>query len=293
MELRSGKIKRIWIDAKTGSGDGTYTLELFEPLRPKKVSSTWIPQLLGEGGFNPKGDKLLEFWGLIKKEDFNKYYELRGAIAEDLLQGILEAKGHTVKRFPKEENDYDYFQYQENNNEPLNRLYRYFGGLPDLVSKLNDETFLYEVKSKELEKMEDIIANPPQYEVMQGKTLALLYGLNKVVMVWFFFTDAIVRQMYSAVQSTVPFDLEKALEAFKSQVPNMVFKKDYQIFRKDYEFSQREHLELMKDAYKYADGFRQTLTVKASDLSKKMASQLFKLEGELEDEFKPKNKRTK
>lgn len=281
MKISKKNIKRIHID---GGSDmqGKIRFEIFAPLKQRKISSTWFPQLLGVGGFATKGDKLLDFYGLTEKETFQNFYTLRGAIAEDLLESILKAKGYTVKRFTKEDNDYDYFQYDEGGN----KLYKYFGGLPDLVSEKNGIVELYEVKSKDMSDLKKIEQEPPEYEIMQGKDLAFLYGLDKVSMVWFLFSDDVMRKMYLSVESSSPFNLETAVKNFREKLPTLKYNVDYKIIRKDYTINKREILEQLKDVYKYAETFRQTLTIDIKDLSKEMYRDIFKLEKEIEDELR-------
>ena len=68
--------------------------------------------------------------------------------------------------------------------------------MPDIVAKKEDEVMLCEVKKQRFGTQKIFVdENPPQTEVMQGKILALLYGLDKVAMVWFLFDDDIARKM--------------------------------------------------------------------------------------------------
>ncbi len=289
MKLKTKNVKQIHIN---GSNDGTpadITFELFTPLNKKKMSSTWFPQLLGEGGFNPKGDKLLSFWGMTQAEPFDDYYTVRGEVAERELVKVLQKKGYKVKRYSAKEYDYDYFKHDPESTEKLNSLYKYFSGLPDIVyTNEKGEEFLLEVKSKEHDKMEKIIANLPDYEILQGEQLALLYGLDTVGMTWVFFKDDVVRNLYMATTSTSPFDLEKSLEYFYEKMPQLKYGDHYEIHKKDVKFSKQEVLEQMKEAYKYAETFRQTLTVNMADLSKEMVRDIFNLEREINE--KPKRK---
>ena len=57
-----------------------------------------------------------------------------------------------------------------------------------------------------LERKKFVDENPPQTEVMQGKILALLYGLDKVAMVWFLFDDDIARKMKNVAEEVQPYD---------------------------------------------------------------------------------------
>lgn len=281
MTLKTKNIKRIHINGGDGADKGTISFELFEPLKHKKVSSTWVPQLLGVSEYNTVGDKLLEFYGLLKGDEFNNYYSLRGAIAERIIVNSLKKKGYNVKVFKE---GYDAFPFNENSDNKLNALYKYWGGLPDIVYEKEGQTILLEVKSKELDAKEKIETNPPHYEIMQGKILALLYGLDSVTMSYVMFSDKVSRNMYLSISE--PFDLQKSVEDFDSKMPTLKYKEDFEIINKEYVINKPQLLLQMKEAYKYAETFRQTLTVKASDLSKPVYKMLFQLESELENDFK-------
>ncbi len=284
MKLTSKNIKRIHINGSNDLSSGSIRFELFKPLGTRKVSSTWLPQLLGVGGFQTKGDKLLEFWGLLKGDTFDKYYELRGEIAERLLVDMLRAKQYDVKRFSAKEYDFDLFKFDENDERKHTKLYKYFGGLPDIVYNNTKEDILLEVKSKDLDALDKIINTPPEYEIMQGKQLALLYGLDKVTMTYVLFSEKVVRKMYFAMpQDDEPFDLEASIVKFHTAMGKMEYgkDKDYFIVRRTYSIDKQELLSEMKKAYKYAEGFKQTLTVSMDDISKDVKSQIFALEREI------------
>ena len=54
-----------------------------------------------------------------------------------------------------------------------NKLYKYFGGLPDLIYEKDGVEELIEVKSKELVKKQYVENNPPKTEIMQGKNVSV------------------------------------------------------------------------------------------------------------------------
>lgn len=282
MSLIKSKIKRIYINGANDLKVGTVTFEMFEQPKHKKVSSTWVPSLLGMNSFTEKGDKLLEFYGLAKGAEFDNYYSLRGSIAESIIVNALNKKGYEVKVF---KNGFDHFVYDENDTEnKLNSLYKYFGGLPDIVYKKENEVILLEVKSKDMGTEEKIQTNPPQYEILQGKILGLLYGLKKITMAYVFFSDNVARKMYLSLPN--PFKLETALEQFNEKMPNLKYKEDFNIINVEYNIDRVEILNQMKEAYKYAETFRQTLTVKLDELSAPLRKEIFALEREIEDELK-------
>jgi len=272
-------MKRIHIVGDNGSEQAKVIFEVFEPLKKKKLTSTWFPTLYGASTFNKKGDEALRFYGLLEGDEFDNYYSLRGAIAERIVVKALQSKGYHVQTF---KDNFDAFLYTK---EGDNVLYKYFGGLPDIVYETQDgKRFLIEVKSKDLEKKQYVEKNPPETEIMQGKMLAFLYGLDSVRMTYVLFSDDAIRKMYLSLPS--PFNLENALKDFDSKMPTLTLNKDYEIIVKDYHISKPELLEQMKTAYKYADGFRQTLTLLASDISKDVFSQIFETEKKLEEDFK-------
>ncbi len=281
MKIKSANIKSINIDGNKG----IITFQLFQPLKPKKISSTWIPQLLGLSEFSKRGDKLLEFWGFAEKEPFDDVYTLRGEVAELLIVKALEAKGFKPKRYDKNEYDYDLFKYDgtKGDDNKLNKLYKFFSGLPDVVYRDENKVIrLLEVKAKDFGKLG---SNPYGYEIMQGRILAMLYGVDEVVMTAIYFSDSVMRNFYMcSTTDGERFDLEKSLKLFWNKYPNGLQygkDKDYFIEKKVVEVKKYELIEDMKEAYKYAETFRQTLTIKISDLSQPTYSEIFKLESEI------------
>lgn len=283
VQLKSRNIKRIHIVGSDGNEPTKVVFEVFQPLQKKKLTSTWFPELLGLSNFNMRGDKLLAFYGFTEKEEIEEYYKVRGAIAEALVLNMLNKKGYKFQTF---KDTFDIFLYNEaKRDDKLNTLYKYFGGLPDIIyQNENGGEFLLEVKSKEMAKREYVEKNPPITEIKQGRMLALLRGVNKVGMTYVLFSDAMQRHIYATM--TAPFDLEKSLQAFWGKYPNPKFKEDYDIVLKNYDVKPQELLEEMKSAYKYADGFRQTLTIEYDDLSSEMRKQILELEREIEEENK-------
>lgn len=279
MKLKSKNVKRIHILATDGNEPSKVVFEVLQPLKKKKVTSTWFPELLGKSNFNTKGDKVLEFYGLAEGEPFNNYYSLRGFVAERIIQDALKSKGYNIAIF---KDNFDAFQHDGTKDDKLNTLYKYFGGLPDIVytdDKGNE--ILVEVKSKDLEKLDYVKNTPPETEIMQGRMLAFLKGLDKVAMTYVLFSEEVARKMYLCIDDE--FNLANSVKMFDDKMPNLKYKVDYDIIRKDYDVKPQELLQQMKEAYKYADGFRQTLTVLFSDLSSDIRKQIFALEKELEE----------
>lgn len=271
---------RIHIIGQNGDEPSKVLFEVFEPLKKKKLTSTWFPNLYGASNFNTKGDEVLRFYNLLEGDVFNPFYTLRGYVAEKIVQESIKKKGYPYKIF---KDNFDIFLYEKDGD---NKLYKYFGGLPDLIYEKDGREELIEIKSKEIAKKDFIEKNPPETEIMQGKMLALLRGLKKVRMTYVFFSEKVERAMYMCMPN--PFNVEVAYEEFQKKMPNLIYKTDYDIVVKDYEINNNELLEQMITAYKYADGFRQTLTLPLDDFSANVKKQIFELERELEEEFKKK-----
>jgi hypothetical protein len=280
VKLKSRNIKRIHIIGQNGNEPSKVMFEIFEPLKKKKITSTWFPNLYGASDFNKKGDEVLKFYNFLEGDAFNNFYSLRGFIAERIIQDSIKKKGYPYRIF---KDTFDIFLYTK---EGDNKLYKYFGGLPDLIYEKDGSERLLEVKSKELVKKNYVESNPPQTEIMQGKMLALLRGLDRVSMTYVLFGEKAERSMYLAMNS--PFDLQVSVKKFDEIMPVLKYKEDYEIVVKDYTVNKNELLEQMKTAYKYADGFRQTLTLNLDDLSEEVRKQIFELEMELEEDFKKK-----
>lgn len=280
MKLKSKNIKRIHIIGQNGDEPSKVMFEVFEPLRKKKITSTWFPNLYGASDFNKKGDEALRFYNLLEGDEFNNFYSLRGYVAEKLVQDSIAKKGYPFKIF---KDTFDIFLYTSEND---NKLYKYFGGLPDLIYEKDGSERLLEVKSKDVEKKENLEKKPPLTEIMQGKMLALLRGLDRFYMTYVLFSEKVARMMYLSL--TEPYTNETAYKEFNSKMPVLKYKEDYEIIIKEYIINKNELLEQMKTAYKYADGFRQTLTLNLDDFSEEVRKQIFALETELEEDFKKK-----
>lgn len=277
--LDKKKIKNITFEASNGSnGRGRVILSLFEPPKPKKISSTVFPKLYSDQKFSKKGDSVLEFFRLLKPDPFNNYYSLRGYIAEQFVKSLLERKKYTVEMFSLGD---DVTRYKETENP----VYKYFRGLPDIIyfNEKGEKTLL-EIKSKSLDKKQFIIDSPPETEIMQGKMLALLENLDKVTMTYVMFDDDLERKIMMAVSNTVPYDTDKAYKEFLKFKTPLQLNKNIELHAQVYDVGRKELLDDMKKAYKYAETFRQTLVIKNEDLSKDVFSQLFRFADNIERE---------
>lgn len=273
------KIKDIQIIADNGSNHGgEIRLKLFNELTRKPLSSTWYPKLYSDQTFSKVGDTALEYFNLLNKKPFDNFYSLRGYIAEKIIQDMLRSKGYDVETFQLGD---DLSRYRPDNSP----LYKYFRGLPDIIYKdENGNKILLEIKSKSLGKKEYVVDNPPETEIMQGKMLGVLEGVDEVTMTYVMFDDDIERKMRVAVESVDYYSNEKAYEAFEKLGVELKFRQNFDIHTKKYLIDKKSVVNQMKKAYKYAETFRQTLTLYKKDLSKEIWSELFRFEMELENE---------
>jgi hypothetical protein len=287
--INKRKIKDIFVEASDGrNGRGRIILKTFEPINPKKVSSTAFPKLYGDQKFSKKGDSVLEFFNITKGDPFNNYYSLRGYIAEQFVKSVLERKKYNVQMFSLGD---DITRYRETENA----VYKYFRGLPDIIyTNEKGEKTLLEIKSKSLEKKQFIIDSPPETEIMQGKMLALLENMDSVTMTYVMFDEDLERKIMLATTSTVPYDNQKAYEEFLKFETPLQLNKNIELHAQTYNVDRKQLLDQMKKAYKYAEAFRQTMTINVDDLSDDIFKQLFRfadeLEGEQKQYAKPKRK---
>ncbi|MCK9319546.1 hypothetical protein, partial [Methanoculleus sp.] len=181
----------------------------FSNAKVKKVTSRAFPILLGKNQYNSIGYGVLERCGFIDFEPIEKWYTVRGAIAEQFAYDyILETytkHGIDIKMkamSPKMFKGYDAFP----NNEK-------FGGVPDIgISEPQDQRAVIEVKSKNIKKYDELIEKTiyPLEEVLQGKQLACLSKVNKLLMVWVFFTDKqenLIKEVTNKIKNADDFDV--------------------------------------------------------------------------------------
>lgn len=281
MTIDKKKIQDIYIESDNGVNDGGHiTLKLFNPPQIKVLSSTWYPKLFQDSKFTKKGDSVLEFYNILKGDPFNNLYSLRGYIAEKIVQDMLKTKYDRIETFTLGD---DLQRYSPMKNP----IYKYFRGLPDVIyHDKDDKKNIIEIKSKSLSKKDFVIDSPPDTEIMQGKMLAILEDLDEVTMTYVMFDDELERKMMMAVTSCTPYTNECAYEKFMTLKPDMKFRQTFDIHTKKHLVDRQVILNQMKHAYKFAEGFRQTMTIKIKDLSKEAFSLIFKLECELEEEQK-------
>lgn len=274
--FKRSKIKDIDFEASNGPFDGGFKLYLDKPLERKKVSSTMFPRLYMDQKFSKKGDAVLEFYNLVNKEPFDNFYSLRGFVAEYIIQEMLKQKKYSIQTFSLGD---DLMRYTEDKSP----IYKYFRGLPDILyTDAEGKQNIIEIKSKSLSKKEFVIDSPPETEIMQGKMLALLEGLDEVIMTYVMFDETIENMMKEAITKCETYSNECAYTNFIALNPNLTFKKNYEIHTKKYRVDKKIVLEQMKSAYKYAEEFRQTLKLHRKDLSKDVWEDSYRLLVEFE-----------
>jgi hypothetical protein len=269
--LEKRKIKRLMIDGGDAKDTGTVTFVLREPLVKKRVSSTWYPKLFSDQRFSKKGDTALDFYRLIKPDPFNNLYSLRGYIAEKMIEEMLINKGYKVETQIKEQDDVN------------NPIFKYFNGVPDIIyTDKEGNRHVLEIKSKSMSKFQFVKDNPPETEIMQGKMLAMLFGFDEINMLYFFFNEDIEDKIQRIVDKIERYSNDEAYAEFKKLNIEMKMKRDFDILSIKHDIDKKKILEEMKKSYKYAEGFRQTLTIPIKDLSTEIFGQIFKLDLEIE-----------
>lgn len=189
----------------------TYTFEFSKDVQPKKVSSRMFPCLIGKNNFNSIGYAILERNRLIEFEEIDKYYTVRGAIAEHMVNNELrkqfkETQGVNLitKSFtPKQFKMYDQFDmsYKWGNDK--------FGGVCD-IAVTSPEKFrcTVEVKSKSQSAYDYIVTKGklPEEEVLQGMQLAVLSKVNFLIMAYVFFPPNIEKNLKIVVTPMLDVD---------------------------------------------------------------------------------------
>jgi len=170
----------------------------FSQAKVKKVTSRMFPILLGKNEYQGVGYGVLERCGFLEFEQIDPYYMVRGALAEYLANLFLiesyKSRGVEIetKTFTPEQVGYDNFK--------KNIM---FGGVLDIaISSPQEQRAVIEVKSKSLKDLDKIYTqkNPSQEEVMQGEMLAHLSKVDKLLMVYVFFSPEQEKQLKELVK---------------------------------------------------------------------------------------------
>lgn len=248
----------------------------------KKIPSRSFAALLGLDEWNSIGKQLLELLNLLEKdsEPFNTYYTLRGDVAETYVSQLLEEQ--FKRQFPDKdieiilfnEKNFPYMD-QFNYDRKTGKGNKVFSGRMDVAIKVREKNgklfkaYIVEVKSKSHTTYEDVILidekgreftqkqfkksdyeliavekKYPKTELYQGIFLATLGTLDKIDMIWVFFTDEQEKEMQKYVDWYMKQDVPRKL-------PKLSFTyKDLTYHTYGHQFSRYEMKEKMTEVYK-------------------------------------------
>lgn len=157
-----------------------------DPNNKKKITGHSFVQLAGLDEYAKPGDAVLS---LLKyyKADVDKKYLYRGELAEKMI-GFMLTKNNKQFVYHDEEdkkrNNYDFFPN-----------YKFCGGIPDF--EIPSEKTIHEVKSKSMEKLEDIMSKLPKGELWQGLFYTYLKRWNYLVMDYVFFDSETEKYVFN------------------------------------------------------------------------------------------------
>lgn len=164
----------------------------------KKVSGHSFVDILGFNPYKLVGDALLILHGLIVEQVDEKWLK-RGNLAEEIVKKVYERDGHKCTIY-----DEDYKKAHYYSCFPQ---FRDWGGLIDI--ELIDEKTLIEVKSKSIDKYDEIKQNPPKDEIMQGAYYAYLRKYKTFHMEWIFFDGPTEQEVFQGKNPTTLKNLKR------------------------------------------------------------------------------------
>lgn len=160
-----------------------------EKIKMKKITGSRVGKILGVDEYDKRGDCLLSMFGLIKT-DVDEFYQVRGEIAENIVDTFFKRKFDTIHYNPKEMN---YDMFKDNNM---------FGGVIDV--ELPKVKTLIEVKAKNIKDYDKVLNYGVKSQELQGQFYGYLKGYEYIVMAWVFFDndleDLIKQQMQNSKQ---------------------------------------------------------------------------------------------
>lgn len=156
-------------------------------LKVKKVTGRMFPILLGKNKYNSIGFGVLDRCGLIDFVEIDLWYKVRGAVAEHFaylfIEKMYKSYGIDIKMKAFTTKGVNYDNFPKNNK---------FGGVLDIgISEPQNQRAVVEVKSKNT-KYKGKFLNDNEFweeEVLQGKMMSALSGVDKLLMAYVFFTD--------------------------------------------------------------------------------------------------------
>lgn len=168
----------------------------------RKMSGHTFVALAGLDKYNKRGDALLQLLYYYKSQVDAKYL-YRGNMAEKMVKFILDKKGKKYITYDEE--------YKKANKYDCFPDYKYCGGIPDF--EIPDEKTIIEVKSKSLDKYDEIMKEMPQHEVWQGLFYAYLRKYNTLKMVYVFFDEESEKALF---ENKMPKTLDNCKVVFKT-----------------------------------------------------------------------------
>ncbi len=211
----------------------------------KKISGHPFVDILGLNAFKLPGDALLSLHGLITEAVDEKWLR-RGNKAEEIVKLVYERDGHKCTIYDDD--------YKKANWYTCFPQLKSWGGLIDI--ELIEEQTLIEVKSKSLDKFQEIAINGkvPEDELMQGMFYAFLRKYKKFTMEYIF------------------FDKDTEEEIFQGKKPTTL--KNIARFSIELPVEENKVKEYMTKCMNIVNDFRQTLTIPLDKISPKYIQML-------------------
>lgn len=205
-----------------------------------EISASNFSSIAGLSSFNPKGDGVLKHFGIYRPA-FDSKYQLRGAVAEDLVERKLKQEGKTYVHFNPKTHHWNIFKDD------------HFKGVPDF--EVNNDYYI-EVKSKNIKSYDFIneAAKPNLDEIYQAALYTRLSGKDHFQMQWIFFDDA----------------LEEAIFNGQKDISSLINSETCKRVVKDYKLSEFDIDYKMQEAVEYLEQALLTKKILISDVSNKL-----------------------
>lgn len=214
-----------------------------------KIYTTKFGGLLGVDNFNPKGDTVLLMQKIVKGDQFNPLYGLRGDIGEKIVKRYFDETKVEYKWYGGDTDTYDMF------NNPA------FGGNLDFVIRSKIGLSSFEVKSKNIKDFDFIKRNGIQpVHLAQAQLGVYLSNYNNGYVAYVFFTD---KQEEKIANKTFDINVDWTTEMFKNQ---MLI---YNCF-----FDENQITEKMQEAYDYYLECLMEKKIPLKDISNKALNKL-------------------
>lgn len=237
-----------------------------------KITGSVFGTILGANEYEKKGDALLKIFKIIPRETIDRFYTVRGELAEKIVQFYFKNIGYNVKTWEKKDIGYDNFKDNPN-----------FGGMLDLAVTSDRLSCGVEVKSSNIKKRIDTINN--KCYVLQAQLYGTLEGNQHFLMAYVFFTDEEELIIKAETERLVKLEEDKASlkSTFEQESAPCLFTLDVALVNKmvtdrriiirDVAFSKNIN-DLMKEALEYRDDFLFTGAIPLDDISEKFCAKL-------------------